>query len=123
MTTIPMSAKTNASGNQRSVQAEIARPKRTGADSPCRSPRDMVAIRAPPLRNVRGREFPDLCDRLRVLQRREVTEVGLAEVRAADHPAQDLRVARLRQLGHEPHGLRAERPAEALHDHVRDLAR
>src|SRR6266496_3174926 len=122
-TMIPTSAKTNASGNQRSVQSEIASPSRIAAGSRERVTADVSTMSASPSGHLRPNELPDPIHRGRVLERRQIPEIGLAEVRAANYPAQDFGVARLRQLGHEAHGIRAQRAAEQLHDLVRDFAR
>src|SRR6266480_6351408 len=118
-----MRAKTNASGNQRSVQSEIARPSRIAAGSRGRFTADVSTMCASPSGHVLRNQLPDPIYRRRVLERRQIPEIGLAEVRAANHPAQDLGVARLRELSHETDGVRAQRPAQQLHDLVRDLAR
>src|SRR5258706_4244386 len=68
------------------------------------------------------REGADVVDRRGILQRGEVAEVGLAEIRAADDAPQDLGVARLRQLRHEANGLGPQRLAEELGDLVLYLA-
>src|SRR6266705_5478478 len=122
-TTIPRRAKTNASGNQRSVQSEIASPSRIAAGSRERVTADVSTMSASPSGHLRPNEIPDPIYRGRVLERRQIPEIGLAEVRATNHPAQDFGVARLRELGHEPDGVGAQRPAQQLHDLVRDFAR
>src|SRR5881398_96834 len=121
-TTIPTRAKTNASGNQRSVQSEIARPSRIAAGSRGRFTADVSTMCASPSGHVLRNQLPDPIYRGRVLERRQIPEIGVAEVRAANHPAQDFGVARLRELGHEPDGLGSQRPAQQLHDLVRDFA-
>src|SRR6266699_4033272 len=122
-TTIPTRAKTNASGNQRSVQSEIAIPTRIAAGSRERVTADVSTMGASPSGHFFRNELPDPIHRGGVLERRQISEIGLAEVRAANHPAQDFGVPRLRELGHEPDGVGSQRPAQQLHDLVRDVAR
>src|SRR2546421_1539369 len=122
-TTIPTRAKTNASGNQRSVQSEIASPSRIPAGSRGRFTTDASTMWNSPSGHLFRNELPDPIYRGRVLERRQIPEIGLAEVRGANHPAQDFGVPRLRQLRHETDGVGAQRPAEQLHDLVRDFAR
>src|SRR2546430_9840794 len=122
-TTIPRRAKTNASGNQRSVQSEIASPSRIPAGSRGRFTADASTMCDSPSRHLFRNELPDPIYRGGVLERRKIPEIGLAEVRTANHPAQDFGVARLRELRHETDGVGAQRPAEQLHDLVRDFAR
>src|SRR6266487_1514153 len=98
-TMIPTSAKTNASGNQRSVQSEIASPSRIAAGSRERVTADVSTMSASPSGHLRPNELPDPIHRGRVLEGRQIPEIGLAEVRATNYPAQDFGVARLRQLG------------------------
>src|SRR5947207_25335 len=62
-------------------------------------------------------------DRSGILERREITEIRVTEIRTANHAAQNLGIARLRQVGHKSHRLRPERPAQPLRDRVRNLAR
>src|SRR2546430_8128748 len=57
-----------------------------------------------------------------ILERGEVAEVLLAEIRASDDPAEDLRVPRLRQLRDEADRLGPQRLAEELRDLVLYLA-
>src|SRR5881409_3695985 len=57
-----------------------------------------------------------------VLERGEVAEVLLAQIRASDDAAEDLRVARLRQLRDEADRLGPQRLAEELRDLVLYLA-
>src|SRR5439155_1414490 len=54
----------------------------------------------------------ELIDRARILERAQIAEVVLAEVRPANDPAQDFRVACLRQLRDEAHGLGSQWLAE-----------
>src|SRR5438093_6713887 len=122
-TTIPTRAKTNASGNQRSVQSEIASPSRIPAGSRGRFTADASTMCDSPSGYPFRNELPDSIHRGGVLERRQIPEIGFAEVRAANHPAQDFGVPRLRELGHEPDGVGSQRPAEQLHDLVRDVAR
>src|SRR6266571_7600386 len=122
-TTIPTRAKTNASGNQRSVQSEIASPSRIAAGSRERVTADVSTICGSPSGHLFRNELPDPVHRGGVLERRQVPEIRFAEVRAANHPAQDFGVPRLRELGHEPDGVGSQRPAQQLHDLVRDFAR
>src|SRR4030095_4957296 len=70
-----------------------------------------------------ARARADVLHRRGILERREIAEVGLAEVRAADDAPQDLRVARLRELRDEAHRLGPEWFPEELGDLVLDLAR
>src|SRR2546429_5755184 len=122
-TTIPTRAKTNASGTQRSVQSEIASPSRIPAGSRGRFTADASTMWDSPSGHLVRNELSDPIHRGGVLERRQIPEIGFAEVRAANHPAQDFGVPRLRELGHEPHGVGSQRPAEQLHDLVRDFAR
>src|SRR6059058_1635452 len=122
-TTIPTRAKMNASGNQRSVQSEIASPSRIAAGSRERVTAGVSTMSASPSGHLRRNELPDPIHCGRVLERRQIPEIGLAEVRAPDHPTQDFGVTRLRQLRYEADGVGSQRPAEQLHDLVGDFAR
>src|SRR5437879_7435650 len=118
-TTIPTRAKTNASGNQRSVQSEIASPSRIAADSRERVTADVSTMSVSPSGHLFRNELPDPIHGGGVLECRQIPEIGLGGVRAANHPAQDFGVPRRRELRHEADGLGAQRPAERLHDLAR----
>src|SRR6266446_10890837 len=57
-----------------------------------------------------------------ILEGREIAEIRLTEIRAANHAAENLGVAGLWEIADEPHGLRAQRPAQLIRDGIPNLA-
>src|SRR5882724_8760755 len=62
-------------------------------------------------------------DRRRILEGREIAEIRLTEIGAANHAAENLGVPGLGEIGHEAHGLRPQRPAKFFRNGVPDLTR
>src|SRR5882762_1524917 len=61
---------------------------------------------------------PDALDRDGILERGQVTQIDVPQIGAANHATENLGVAGLWEIADEPHGLRAQRPAEFLRDGI-----